>query len=399
MADPIVGLEIGTTKVIALVGEMRNDGAIIITGMGERPATGVRKGEIIDLENATLCVKSVLAAAEERSNVAIREVLLAVSGGHVQGVIHRGSVPVFGRDGQIGASDIEEVLEVARAVNLPAEREVLHTISQYFHIDDDQRVINPEGMTGGQLAVDMLVIHGIRNRLNNLVRAVRSVPLEVQDVAFSGLCSALAVLTAEQKRNGVVVIDLGGGKTDYVVYAEGVVASAGVIAVGGDHVTNDISVGFNISSAQAEGLKRDSGSVDPKAPVDGPDVVVPAEGTTPARTVTVRAVNTIMQARLEELLTKIRQRIAKDELLHHMGAGVVLTGGGAHTRGITTLVEGIFGLPCMVGIPRNVGGLAAATSGPEYATASGLVQYGFKAAREQDSRRPLKDFLKGWFGR
>lgn len=391
---PIVGLEIGTSKVIALVGEMRDDGVVMITGVGERPSTGIRKGEINDLANATLCVQSVLALAEERSNVEVREVLLAVSGGHVQGLINHGTVPVIGGDGVIQADDVADALEVARAVNLPPEREVLHTISQYFYIDDDTRVTNPEGLSGAQLSVDMLAIHGVRNRLNNTVRAVRNVPVEVQDVAFSGLCSALSVLTAEQKRNGVVVIDLGGGKTDYVVYAEGVVAAAGVIGVGGDHVTNDVALAFNIPTAQAEVLKRESGTVGASA--GGADVVLAPEGSFAGRSVSLKDLNTVMHARVDELLTMIRRRVAQEDLMHHVGAGVVLTGGSARTSGIVGMAEGLFEMPCRVGKPRNVDGLTAAVNGPEYATVSGLVQYGFKAARDQSP--PLKGLLGRLFG-
>lgn len=398
-AAPVVGLEIGTTKVIALVGELRDDGVIMVTGMGERPSAGVRKGEIIDFENAAVCVKSVLAMAEERSNVAVREVLLAVTGGHLQGMINRGTVPVFDKDGEISADDIEEVMDVARAVNLPPEREVLHTISQYFYIDQDRPVINPEGMEGAQLSVDMLVIHGVRNRLNNTVRVAKSIPVDVQDVACSGLCSALSVLTAEQKKSGVVVIDIGGGVTDFVVYAEGVVAAASVLAVGGDHVTNDIAVGFGIPTAQAEQLKKENGSVHPRPTVDEPQVALPPEGGFPGRSVSVASLNAIMHARVEETLAMVKRRLEKDDLLHHLGAGVVLTGGGAYTTGIVNLAEAVFGLPASIGRPRNISGLASATSGPEYATASGLVHYGFKTVRNQSKALPLPSWLNRFLTR
>ena len=236
---PVVGLEIGTTKVIALVGELREDGYIMITGIGERPSAGVRKGEIIDIENAAVCVQSVLEMAEESGNVSIREVLLAVSGGHIQGVVNRGTVPVLDKESGISIDDVEQVMEVARAVNLPPDREVLHTISQHYTIDGQQQVIKPEGMEGAQISVDMLVLHGVRSRLNNTVRVVRKLQVEVQDVAFAGLCSALAVLTPEQKKNGAIVIDLGGGTTDYVAYAEGVVSSVGAFGVSSQQQAGD----------------------------------------------------------------------------------------------------------------------------------------------------------------
>ncbi len=392
---PVVGIEIGTTKTIALVGEWRDDGAIMITGVGERASTGVRKGEVIDFENAAHCVKSVLEMAEKRSQVAIHEVLLAVSGAHLQGMINAGTVPVFDKGGEITREDVEEVLTVARAVSLPPEREVLHTIAQYFYIDQEARVINPEGMEGAQLSVNMLVIHGVRTRLNNTVRVVRAAPVDVRDVAFGGLCAALAVLTPEQKKSGVVVIDLGGGTTDYVVYAEGVVASVGVVAVGGDHITNDIAMAFNIPTAQAELLKQDHGTVDLKAPGPGDVVVLPPEGGFPGRQVPVSALATVIHARLDELMTMLRRRLDKEDVRHHLGAGIVLTGGVARTPGLAALVESVFGLPCSIGRPRTVSGLITSASGPEYAAVAGLVQYGFKAGGD----RARSSSWPGWLGR
>ena len=396
---PVVGLEIGTTKVIALVGELREDGYIMITGIGERPSAGVRKGEIIDFENAAVCVQSVLEMAEESGNVSIREVLLAVSGGHIQGVVNRGTVPVLDKESGISIDDVEQVMEVARAVNLPPDREVLHTISQHYTIDGQQQVIKPEGMEGAQISVDMLVLHGVRSRLNNTVRVVRKLQVEVQDVAFAGLCSALAVLTPEQKKNGAIVIDLGGGTTDYVAYAEGVVSSVGAFGVGGDHVSNDIAVGFNIPVSQAEALKRESGSValDRRA---GDEVIsLPPEGGFPGRSIRQRALNTVIHARMDEIVGAVYKRLKAEDVLHHIGTGVVLTGGGANMTGIAALVEARFGLPCAIGKPRNVSGLATATGGPEYATASGLVQYGFKTARESVRPLPVPGWMKRIFSR
>ena len=257
---PVVGLEIGTSKVIALVGEMREDGHVMITGMGERSSLGVRKGEIVDLENAVACTRGALEDAEESGRVSIRQVLLAVSGGHIQSMVNRGAVPVMDEDGEIMQEDVDQVMDVARAVNLPPEREVLHTICQHFCVDDQERVTRPEGMEGAKLALDMLVLHGVRNLLRNTVKVVRSIPMTVQDVTFSGLCSALAALTPEQKKSGAVVIDLGAGTTDYIAYAGNVVAAAGALGVGGDHVTNDIAVAFSIPLTQAENLKHESAS-------------------------------------------------------------------------------------------------------------------------------------------
>jgi len=390
---PVVALEIGTSKVVALVGEMRNDGHIMITGIGEHPSVGVRKGEITDLENAAVCVRAALALAEESSRVAIRQVHLAVSGGHIQSVVNRGTVPVQDPEHIIRAEDVEQVKEVARAVNLPVDRAVLHTISQHYHVDDQGAVLNPEGLEGARLALDMLVLHGLRARVRNAMRVVASIPIEVEDVAFGGLCAALAVLTPEQKKAGVVLIDCGGGTTDYWAYAGGVVAAAGSLGVGGDHVTNDIMMAFNIPASQAEVLKRQSGSALVKAAGAGQRVALPAEVGFAGRSVSLRALHTVMHARMDEILGAIRRRLDQQGLLRNVGAGVVLTGGGALMKNVTELAQRIFGLPCAIGRPRNVAGLATPTEGPEYATVCGLLQYGFRHAA---AREPA---LRGWFRR
>ena len=398
-APPVVGLEVGTTKVIALVGEFREDGHVMVTGMGERPSAGVRKGEIIDLENASVCVRSVLEMAEESGKVAIRQVHLAVSGGHIQSLVNRGQVPVLDPDAGITGEDVDEVMEVARTVNLPADRETLHTICRHFCIDNQERVIRPEGMEGARLALDMLVLHGVRNRLNNAIRVVRNLHVDVQDVAFGGLCSALSVLTPEQKKSGVVVIDFGGGTTDYLAYANSVVAAAGSIGVGGDHVTNDIALAFNIPISRAESLKRNSGSATVDDPPSSQQVSLPAEVGFSGCSIGVQSLNKVIHARIDEIFRMIRKRLEREKIPHHVGAGVVLTGGGAHVKGITQLGREVFGLPCSIGVPRNVSGLATATEGPEYATCSGLVQYGFKTGSEERAGWPFGGWLRGLFGR
>jgi cell division protein FtsA len=396
---PVVALEIGTTKVLAFVGEIREDGHVMITGMGEHPSAGVRKGEVIDLENAVTCVRSVLATAEETGKVSIRQVHLALSGGHIQTLVSRGMVPVRSKTGEITESDVAQVRDVAKAVNLSADREILHSIGQHYCIDDQERVVRPDGMEGAKLSLDMLVVHGIRGRMHNVAKVVRSVPVGVQDVAFSGLCSALSVLTPEQKKSGVIVIDIGGGTTDYVVYADDVVAAAGALGIGGDHITNDIALAFNIPTSQTESLKREHGSAFIEPGIGSKKVEVPADVGFPGRSVSLKSLSTVINARVDEMLGTVKRRIEKDNLLRYVGAGVVLTGGVANMKGMTKLAEKVFGLPCSIGRPRNISGLAVATSGPEYATASGLVQLGFKWMAEHQQNRSFGDWLMELFGR
>jgi len=395
---PVVGLEIGTSKVVALAGELREDGHVMIAGMGEAPSSGVRKGEIIDLENAAVCVRSALAMAEESGRVDIHQVHLTVSGGHIQSVSNRGTVPVFDREAGITREDVEQVKEVARAVNLPPDREILHTIWQNFCIDDQERVVKPEGLEGAKLALDVLVLHGVRNRLNNTIRVVRSLHLDVQDVAFSGLCAALAVLTQQQKKSGAVLIDLGGGTTNYVAYADGVLAAAGAIGTGGDHVTNDIAVAFSVPNPQAESLKRSAGSAVVKSGTGAPRVAVPPAGGFPGRQVSVKALQTVINARMHEIFSTVRRRLDGEGILHHVGAGVVLVGGGSRLKDSEELARQIFGMPCAAGAPGNVSGLAAVTEGPAYAACAGMVLYGFRAWAESRRRVGGRTWLRWPFG-
>jgi len=392
-----VALEIGTSKVVALVGEMREDGHIVITGMGEHESTGVRKGEIVDLQNAALCVRSALGAAEETGKVTINQVHVAVSGGHIQALINSGEVPVIDPAGRISRDDVDAVMNVAEALNLPPDREMIHTLCQHFRVDNQVGVIDPEGLVGAKLALNMLLVHGVRARLHNVINVVKSVPLEVSDAAFGGWCSALAVLTPNQKRDGAIVVDLGGGTTDYVAYSDNVVAAAGVLGVGGDHVTNDIGLAFKIPTAQAERLKRESGSAVFDPATGSKQVVIPAEGGFQGRTVHLKALHTVVNARVDEILVMIRKRLDKESVLHHIGAGVVLTGGGARLHGVVRLAEKIFDLPCSVGKPINVSGLAVVTEGPEYATCSGLVQYGFQESDDGEAGSSILNKFLGFF--
>lgn len=390
---PVVALEFGTTKVRALVGEARDDDHLMIIGLGESPAQGIRKSEIMDFEGALECARIALHNAEENGNVAIKQVHLLVSGSHIRSLVNRGSIPILGRGGEIAREDIEHVMDTARAVNLQGDFEVLHSICQHFYVDDQSRVVNPEGLEGAKLAVDMLMLYGARARLRNLVKVARSVPVDVQDVAFSGLCAALAVLSQEEKSQGALVIDLGGGSTSYVAYAGNAIAAAGAFSVGGDHLTNDLARGLQITQAQADRLKESLGSAMVDLANRGQRVELGAEIAGRSRSVRLGDVQQITYLRMEETLNLVREQIEQQDLLHYLGAGVILTGGGAYLKRITELAERVFNLPCQLGKPRNVSGLATATDGPEYAAAIGMLRYAIRTSR----RPPRRAGLMSWF--
>src|SRR5216117_1866855 len=255
----MIGLEIGTSKICVVVGESRPDGTVKILGVGQTPSRGVRKGEIVDFETAMKCVHEAVVDAEQKSDVMIRSVYVSVAGAHIQSFNNRGCV-LLQDEREIDEQDIDEVKVNAREVSIPAQNAFLHTIIQHYHVDGQDGVLNPIGMSGQKLEADFHIIHGIRTRIQNSIRCVKELPLDVEDVVFGGLASAQVVLTQHQKDLGALVIDMGGGTTNYVLYSEGAVRQSGCLAVGGDHITNDISMGLRIPMARAEKLKIEEGS-------------------------------------------------------------------------------------------------------------------------------------------
>ena len=256
----IVGLEIGTSKVCAVVGELGADGALNIVGLGQSRSRGVRKGEIADAPAAEEDVRHAIVEAEQMADVEIRSVYLGVTGGHLRGFNNRGVHPVVSADREISEDDVQDVIKNAKTINLPAQNHVIHAIRQHFLVDGQDGITNPVGMLGSRIEVDVHVVHGNLNRLQNAIRTVKGLQLEVDDIVFNGLASSLALLTNEQKELGSLVIDIGGGTTDYVVYANGIIKHTGVLAVGGDHVSNDLAYGLKVPLSRAEQLKIEHGS-------------------------------------------------------------------------------------------------------------------------------------------
>ncbi len=372
--DPIVALEIGTSKVRAVVAQARADGHLMVVGLGECPSRGIRKSEVFDFEHALSCVRMVLQDAEENSNVTIRSVFLAVSGGHIQSSIGHGNVPIYHESHEITVHDVEDVRAAASTLSLPSEREKLHVIGQGFSVDGGERVQNPVGLEAARLETDMLILHGIRSRLKNLIKVAKSVPVDVQDVAFDGLCSSLAVLTSEDKDHGVLLIDLGGGTTSYLSYVGGAVASGGCLGVGGDHLTNDLARGLRIPQVLAESLKEEYGAASVDIAGRSQKVEIKDNGGTSRRHVRMGDLQLITSLRAEEILKLVRAAL-RPETLDRLGSGVVLTGGGAYLRGMAPLAEKIFGVKCQLGRLRDVSGLSVGGAGVEYATSVGLLRY------------------------
>ena len=394
---PIVALEIGTSKVVALVGELREEGHIVVTGMGQHDSAGVRKGEMVDFENTRICVKEALAAAEEMAQVSIHQVHLALSGGDIQSLVNSGTTPILDSKEGVSRDDVDEVTERARSVTLPPDRKILHSIGQIFYVDNE-RVARPENFIGTQLSLDMLLLHAHESHIRNTVRLLADLKIELIDTAFSGLCSALAVLTPEQKEGGVLVIDLGGGTTTYTAYAAGIFAAAGAYAIGGDHVTNDIALAFNIPRSQADRLKREVGSVLAEDVNRSARVPIPAEVGYPSRNVSLQGLHTVIHLRMAETFQLILRDIERKGSIHQIGAGVVLPGGGSQMKGLGKLAERVFQLPCMLGRPVGFSGLASATEDPGCSSTAGLLRYAFKHASGARRKASILSLFKGLWG-
>src|SRR5437867_7215627 len=280
MFDPssiIVGLEIGTSKVCAVVGELSEEGALNIVGLGQARSRGVRKGEIADAAAAEEDVRQSIVEAEQMADVEIRSVYLGVTGGHLRGFNNRGVHPVVSADREISEEDVQDVIKNAKTINLPAENHVIHAIRQHFLVDGHDGITNPVGLLGARVEVDVHVVHGNLNRLQNAIRTAKSLQLEVDDIVFNGLASSLALLTSEQKELGSLVIDIGGGTTEYVVYANGIIKHTGVLAVGGDHVSNDLAYGLKVPLSRAEHLKIEHGSALMEEGVKGRTITLTSE--------------------------------------------------------------------------------------------------------------------------
>jgi len=397
MFDPstvIVGLEIGTSKVCAVVGEVNASGALGIIGVGQSRSRGVRKGEIVDPELAGEDIRNAIVEAEQMADVEIRSVYLGVTGSHVRGFNNRGVHPVVSAEREITGEDVQDAIKNAKAINLPAENHVVHVIRQHFFVDGQDGIQNPVGMFGARLEVDVHVIHGSFNRLQNPIRAVKGLQLEVEDIVFNGLATSLAVLSPEQKELGSLVIDLGGGTAEYVVCADGIEKQTGLIAVGGDHVSNDLAYGLRVPLSRAERLKIEHGAAEVDADLKGQSVALSGEQGLSDRSVNLEHLRRIMSLRLEEVFRLIRHEVERDGLLDYLRAGVFLCGGGARVPQIQQLAARVFGLPVSLGKAATVSGLRSALDQPEFSTAIGLVKFGSFQLRKRAARGGLTGGLR-----
>src|SRR6201982_3165080 len=373
--DLMVGLEIGTSKICVVVGEARLDGTTKILGVGQAPSRGVRKGEIVDFETAMKCVVEALSDAETKRDVMIKGVYVGVTGAHIQSFNNRGCVMLPDDHDEIEEEDIEDVKVNAREVSIPAQNAFLHSIIQHYHVDGQDGVLNPVGMLGQRLEADFHIIHGVRTRIQNTIRCVKELPLDVEDVVFGGLASAQVILTQHQKDLGALVLDIGGGTTDYILYADGAVKQSGCIAIGGDHITNDISMGLRIPMARSEKLKIEEGSCILGNCLPGEMILLKDDSGFAGKEIDRETLNTIIHLRLREAFELLKRRLEEEPYLGYLGAGIFITGGCSLLSRIDHLAAEIFDIPANLTHAQAAWGVKSAVENPQFSTAIGLVKF------------------------
>ena len=384
--DPVVALDLGTTTMRVLVAEEGSDGLWRVTGVGKAPSRGMRKGGCAHLEDASEAARAALAAAEQEANMAIQAVMLPLSG---TGIRSRASNFELAVKDTVTEDHLSQILAAARQSGLPPNCKLLHNVVQRYLLDKAPGV-NPVGLNGNILALDSLLIYGEHRALMNMVQVAKNLNLEVTEPCFSGLCAATACLEASQKQQGVLFIDLGGGVTTYVAYAEGMMADAGVLPVGGWNVTNDIATAFRLTFTSAETLKRQSGD----AMIDHTLRNRRVEVQPSRQSIKIPDLQTVIHFRMDETFGLVREALEKKnkDLTRLLGAGVVLSGGGARLKNAATLAERVFNLPCSVAVPRNFPELRPELAGPEWATALGALGLGVQS---QLAKTPLhRSWLK-----
>ena len=399
MTDFHAALEIGTTRTVLAIGETNADGRLRVTCHAEIPSTGVRKSQILDIKQATTSIQSVLHEIEKKqsesgSSITLGNAFLVVSGQHIKADPFQGVTAIEGA--KVGNEELDAVFSSSRTMQLPKDRELLDIVDQDYEVDSLGGIATPRGMSGRMLKLNTLQIHADRNRINDARTAADDAKLEIREPLFAATCAAEAVLEAHEKRNGVLVLDIGGGSTGYAAYSDGHLAATGVIGVGGDHVTNDIAHAFQTTNSQAEQLKTtEASAIIGGAGLEQQRVKVP--GSSPlieTRTISRRALDTVVNARLRELFTVIRETLEDLDLLNRLHAGVVLTGGGAAMRDLDALVSRELGMGARIGRPIHVDGLENEKFPAAFAAISGALLF---ASRNYEEKGVIDSLLKRFF--
>ena len=398
----IVGLDIGTSKIVAIVAELQPEGSLKVIGLGQHISRGLKKGVVVNIESTMQSIQRAVEEAELMADCKINNVFTGIAGSHIKSINSHGMVKI--KDAEVTAFDVDRVVETARAIALPSDQQILHVLTQEFVIDGQEDVREPLGMSGMKLEVKVHIVTGAVAAAQNIVKCIKRCGLEVSDLILQPLASSLAVLTEDEKELGVCLVDIGGGTTDIAVFKQGAIRHTAVIPIAGDQMTNDVAVAFRTPTQSAEDIKIKHGCAlrqlaDAREMVE----VLGVDGREP-RQLSVQTLAEVIEPRVVELYEFVLQELRRSGMEEMIASGIVITGGSAMMRGMVELGEEIFHMPVRLGLPRYVGGLSEVISNPRYATGVGLVLMGKQQLERQMSGQletgsftRVLDKMKSWF--
>lgn len=372
----IAGLDIGTSKVCAIIGQANEQKEMEILGVGTAPSTGINKGVVANLESTIKSIERAVGEAEEKANVNVESVYVGVGGGYIKSQPSRGVIAISRSDKEITTSDVSQVIDQARAVPLPLEQEVIHVIPQKFIIDDQNGISDPVGMSGVRLETEVFIVTGIGTFLQNLIKCVNRAGFRVENLVFGSLAASEVVLLPDEKELGVVLVDIGGGKVDIALFSEGRLCYTGSLPLGGYLITKDIAFGLRTSIAEAEEIKKTYGCAWVDLVKETEKISVTGVGNRETRKITRRSLSEIIEPRIEEILELINTEIQKSGYVDLLPAGIVMTGGTSLIEGIRPFAEQILHLPVRIAAPQNILGLSEELSTPAYSVSVGLIKHG-----------------------
>jgi cell division protein FtsA len=399
----VVGLDIGTSKVAALVGELAPDGTLDVLGMGSHESKGLKKGVVVNIESTVAGIQRALEEAELMADCKIASAFTGIAGSHIRSFNSTGMVAV--KDREVSAVDVERAVETAKAVNIPTDQQILHVLRQEFIIDGQEDVREPVGMSGVRLEVKVHIITGAVSAAQNIVKCVRRCGLDVNDLILQPLASARAVLSEDERDLGVCLVDIGGGTTDLAIFTHGAIRQTAVIPIAGDQITNDIAMALRTPTADAETIKIRHGVALRQLADPNEMIEVPGIGDREPRVMSRQTLAEVIEPRAEELFSLVQKVLRESGYEELLSSGVVLTGGSSMMQGMTELGEEIFHMPVRIGAPRYQGGLADVVRNPRYATAMGLLMEGAsqiqqgRVSRQNGSVRAVFGRMRDWFQR
>lgn len=381
--DLITGLDLGTTKISAIIAEVNEKSEINIVGVGTTPSYGLRRGVVVNLDKTVQGIRQAVGEAELMAGVKVNNVVVGIAGDHIKSFNSRGVIAVSRTEEGISNEDIKRVIEQAKAVTIPMDRKIIHVLPQDYTVDDQTGIKEPVGMAGVRLEAEVHVVTAAITAIQNIVKSIERANLAIRNIVLQPYASSFAVLDEEEKELGVCLLDVGGGTTDFSIFFEGSIRHTSVVGLGGVNITNDIAIGLRTPRAQAEEIKKRYGAALSSLVDTNETMEVPGVGGRKKREVSRQILASIIEPRIEEVFSLVEREIKRSGFDDRLTAGIVLTGGTAKMEGIEQLAERIFDLPVKVGVPKGIVGLTDAVSDPVHAAGIGLIVYGYKHRDEE----------------